>query len=281
MKSIDTIRRDYSLVDLALSFGVELQKSGQEFEGCCPIHSEKTPSFTVFPGRDGVWRFHCFGCGAKGDVVDFVQAVKGVDAREAMRIIAGDTSAPNVAPRQIATARDVYAGIELLPPIAMPAGRLRLYNPKRETWGSFTPSMIFSYPSVGYVVRHELAGGDKETPMVCRVALPSGEECWSRFPFPKPRPLYRVERLKEGQVFVVEGEKCAIAAARLGGLNVVSWAGGTEGVKHADWSPLAGRKVAIWPDADQPGFGTAEAISAVLSGLGCHVRIAEVLRAAA
>ncbi|MGX1353341.1 putative P-loop ATPase [Bradyrhizobium elkanii] len=290
---VERLRRDVSLPDTAASFGVKLEKDGDEFLACCPFHAEDTASFTIFVGKDKVQRFHCFGCGERGDVMDFVQRIKGVGLREAIEILGGGSSGPNVRPRQI-EARDVYAGIE---PIDPPDGavievgkRVKLYNPKRaggsdgREWGGFAPSMVFPYRRAdgslfGYVLRHELGDGDKETPMVMAVRLPDGRECWSRFPFPKPRPLYGLDGIGDArQAIVVEGEKCRDALARETGRTVVSWAGGTQGVKHTDWSPLAGRNVVIWPDADAPGLATANEIAAALVGHGCTVRVMDVMR---
>ncbi len=61
--------------------GVELKKSGNRLLGLCPFHPEKTPSFTIFPGG----RYHCFGCGESGDVIDFTRKVYGLDFRGAIR----------------------------------------------------------------------------------------------------------------------------------------------------------------------------------------------------
>lgn len=288
---VERLRRDVSLPDTAASFGVKLEKDGREFLGCCPFHAEDTPSFTIFVGKDKVERFHCFGCGEHGDVMDFVRGIKGVGLREAISILGGGNAGPNVAPRRI-EARDIYAGIEPIDPpdgAAIEAGkRVKLYNPKRAgdatEWGGFAPSMVFPYRRVdgslfGYVLRHDLGDGDKETPMVMAVRLPDGRSCWSRFPFPKPRPLYGLDGLGDArQVIVVEGEKCRDALANETARVVLSWAGGTQGVKHTDWTPLGGRNVVIWPDADAPGLGTANEIAAVLVGLGCTVRVMDVMR---
>lgn len=288
---VERLRRDVSLPDTAASFGVKLEKDGREFLGCCPFHAEDTPSFTIFVGKDKVERFHCFGCGEHGDVMDFVRGIKGVGLREAISILGGGNAGPNVAPRRI-EARDIYAGIEPIDPpdgAAIEAGkRVKLYNPKRAgdatEWGGFAPSMVFPYRRVdgslfGYVLRHDLGDGDKETPMVMAVRLPDGRSCWSRFPFPKPRPLYGLDGLGDArQVIVVEGEKCRDALANETARVVLSWAGGTQGVKHTDWSPLAGRNVVIWPDADGPGLGTANEIAAILVGVGCTVRVMDVMR---
>lgn len=292
---VDTIRKNYRVSDVAASYGVNLDKSGEEYEGECPFHAENTPSFTVFTGKDSVERFHCFGCGAAGDVLDFVMKIKGVNLPEACRILSGGSAdMPSIAPRQNAQARDVYAGIK---PIATDetievGNRVRLYNPKRAghewEWGNFTPSMVHPYRRTdgslfGYVLRRDMRDGGKETPMVCRVILPSGEECWSRFPFPKPRPLYGLDKLRDGQVIVVEGEKCVDKMRAATGRNVISWAGGTQGAKHADWSPLQGRDVIIWPDADKEGRDglrvgeqTAKAIGLALRPIASRVRLIDV-----
>ena len=65
---------------------VDLKKKGKEYLGCCPFHAEKTPSFTVIPDREF---FHCFGCGANGDVVDFIAKHKGTDTTGALTILTG------------------------------------------------------------------------------------------------------------------------------------------------------------------------------------------------
>lgn len=288
MADIERLRREVLLHQIALNNGVVLQKNGHEWEGCCPFHQERTPSFTIFTGKDGAERFQCFGCNERGDVVDFIKLLKGVDTREAVSILGGGRAGPNVAPRQIAEARDPYAGIEVLVPTRgiEPGRQVRLYNPKRaddpqRAWGRATPSMCFPYwrapgRPLGYVLRNDLPDGAKETPMVCWVRLPNGEECWSRFPFPRPRPIYiggGADSLRDGQIIIVEGEKCADAMTRASGRLAVSWSGGTFGVDHTDWSPLAGRSVVIWPDADKPGLGTGEKIARLLSGLGCAVKI--------
>lgn len=289
-RDIEDIRRNVSLSQTAAQFGVKLQRDGQEFVACCPFHAEDTPSFTIFTGsKDGVERFHCFGCGEKGDVLDFTQGIKGVDLREAISILGGEaTGRPNVQPRKV-EARDVYEGIVPLDPPASPiekGKRVRLYNPKRRgserEWGSFAPSMVFPYRRldgslIGYVLRHDMQGG-KETPMVMFTRLPDGTETWCRFSFPKPRPLYGLDQLGDArQVIVVEGEKCRDALARATGRTVLSWPGGTQGVKHCDWSPLAGRNVVIWPDADEPGIATADEIAGIVSDLGGTPRVMRVL----
>lgn len=288
---VERLRRDVSLPDTAARFGLKLQKDGREWVACCPFHTEDTPSFTIFVGNDHIERFHCFGCPERGDVLDFVQKIKGVQLPDAIKILGGGKAGPNLAPRHVQV-RDVYAGIiPLDPPRDLEQGqRVRLYNPKRaddpkRAWGSFAPTLIHPYCRAdgslfGYVLRHDLGGGDKETPMVMWVRLPNGDECWSRFPFPKPRPLYGLDTLRDArQVIVVEGEKCRDALAKATARTVVSWAGGTQGVKHTDWSPLAGRNVVIWPDQDGPGISTANEVAEIVTGLKATARIMKISKA--
>ncbi len=65
---------------------VKLKKAGaQNFSGLCPFHGEKTPSFSVHATRQF---FHCFGCGASGDVFSFIQKIENVTFPEAVRAVA-------------------------------------------------------------------------------------------------------------------------------------------------------------------------------------------------
>jgi DNA primase len=71
---------------------VKLRKSGaQNFQGLCPFHQEKTPSFSVHATRQF---FHCFGCSASGDVFAFVQKIENITFPEAVRLIAEKLKIP-------------------------------------------------------------------------------------------------------------------------------------------------------------------------------------------
>jgi DNA primase len=71
---------------------VRLKKAGaQNFSGLCPFHSEKTPSFSVHATRQF---YHCFGCGASGDVFSFVQKMENISFPEAVRLIAQKLGVP-------------------------------------------------------------------------------------------------------------------------------------------------------------------------------------------
>lgn len=72
------------LEDLAQRY-VNLKRSGKNFVGCCPFHSEKTPSFYIYPATGS---FYCFGCGAGGDVINFVRRIENFEYMEAINFLA-------------------------------------------------------------------------------------------------------------------------------------------------------------------------------------------------
>lgn len=96
---LDEIRARVPLQDV-ISKKVRLQKKGHEFLGLCPFHNEKTPSFTVSEEKGF---FHCFGCGAHGDVIRFIMDSEGTSFPEAVERLAGQAGLE--LPRQTADER--------------------------------------------------------------------------------------------------------------------------------------------------------------------------------
>ncbi|MBE6648932.1 MAG: DNA primase [Ruminococcaceae bacterium] len=70
---------------------VPLKRAGSVLSGSCPFHSERTPSFTVFPNTKS---YYCFGCGAGGNIIGFAMAINGLDYVEALRLLAKETGVP-------------------------------------------------------------------------------------------------------------------------------------------------------------------------------------------
>ena len=84
LSSVEEIKDRLNIVDVVSSY-VRLQKAGHYHKGLCPFHTEKTPSFFVFPDKG---YFRCFGCGANGDIFGFLMKVQNLDFGEALRILA-------------------------------------------------------------------------------------------------------------------------------------------------------------------------------------------------
>lgn len=80
----ELVRGRTDIVDLVSAY-VTLRRQGRRYVGLCPFHSEKTPSFTVDRERG---LFYCFGCGAGGDVFEFVMRAHGLSFPEALRELA-------------------------------------------------------------------------------------------------------------------------------------------------------------------------------------------------
>ena len=81
---IDEVKVNNDILDIISQY-VILKRSGRNFLGLCPFHKEKTPSFSVSPDKQ---IFHCFGCGAGGDVISFICKMENVNYREAIEILA-------------------------------------------------------------------------------------------------------------------------------------------------------------------------------------------------
>ncbi len=84
MKSLEDFKAQCDIVKV-VSHYVVLEKAGSSYKGLCPFHDEKTPSFYVNPAKGF---FHCFGCGASGDVIEFVKKIENISFPEAVQKVA-------------------------------------------------------------------------------------------------------------------------------------------------------------------------------------------------
>lgn len=84
-REFDAIRAQFPLLN-EVQRHVKMRQAGQEWKGCCPFHNERTPSFFVNPAKE---KFHCQGCSASGDVVDFVALLNGITIGEAIDTLTG------------------------------------------------------------------------------------------------------------------------------------------------------------------------------------------------
>jgi putative DNA primase/helicase len=128
---------------------------------------------------------------------------------------------------------------------------------------------------LGYVARYDPQGERKQI-----IPWTWDGERWGMGQWPAPRPLYGLQEIAErpgAAVLVVEGEKAAEAARRFAGpYVVVTWPAGAMAADKADWTPLAGRKVLLWPDADEPGVKAMQRVAQIIGPLAAEVKIVDV-----
>lgn len=185
-----------------------------------------------------------------GDLISLLAARDNMsqkDAAEELSIIMGS-------PRDnLEEKRPVAEFIPDLHPAKDPTSHNHLTHGKpKHTWvyKDFDGKRMF------YIHRFETKEGKTYAPQV--YGSLSGKKGWYWRQLKDGVPLYGLDRLARSKntVLVVEGEKAADAIEKIAGnkLACISWCGGSSAPDKADWSPLKGRKVVIWPDADQQTY---------------------------
>ena len=120
---------------------------------------------------------------------------------------------------------------------------------------------------LAYAARFDLPDGKAVLPL-CYGRYGSNSPQWAWKALPEPRPLYGLPKLAampDALVLLVEGEKTADAAQGYFPHHAaLTWSGGSNAVGKADFSPLQGRNVIIWPDNDEPGFAAALELARIL-----------------
>lgn len=83
---IESIKKNIDLKALVEAKGIKLKKNGKGYFGLCPFHADKNPSLSINPSKN-LWQ--CFGCGAAGDAIRFVELFDQVDFKEALKRLSG------------------------------------------------------------------------------------------------------------------------------------------------------------------------------------------------
>jgi|GEM_PF-350339 hypothetical protein len=292
---------------------------GAEFFALNPTRSDKhLGSFTVNT-HTGMWADYATG-DRGGDLVSLYAYLNGVSQGDAARALSERLRLGNFAPvvrREWDGAPKTGANRNSWTPIApFPVARLNLlqgaaaFRFAQKRYGK--PGLRSVYRDAQgqplCVVQRFVdgAGGKADLPFVW-AQNGKGEQQWCSRRLPDPQPLLGLDdlaRWPSETVLLVEGEKCRAAASdALRDFAAVSWLGGCNGWKKADWQPLAGRDVVIWPDCDsarvrlskeeeargvaaeskpfvpwheQPGMKAALGIAQKLHDLGCRVRMVKV-----
>jgi DNA primase len=85
-RSKEEIINDLDLLRKVVKSHLNLNSSDY---GLCPFHEEKTPSFHIYKARSGKARYHCFGCEANGDAINFVSIIEGLSFKSALEKLGG------------------------------------------------------------------------------------------------------------------------------------------------------------------------------------------------
>lgn len=254
---------------------LKLKREGREWVASCPFHQEKTPSFKI---NDAKGLFYCFGCGEHGDIFDFVQKHYRCDFPTACEYLGGTPTPaesarpklklvhPTVEPLRAASVPDSHTPFRAGEPIVA-------WKPDDNRVITYHPDHVWAYQTVAgalshYTIRINFENGRKIF-VPLRPVWRGEAVVWATAHMDTPRALYGLERLLQaGEVFICEGEKSADACALLLSAPSLSAPKGS-----VDYTPLTGRDVTVWADADEAGQKHAERVASALVGLAGSVRV--------
>lgn len=214
------------------------------FTALCPAHDDTRNSLSVSEGDDAKLLYHCHsGC-------SFEDIIACIDET-------------GINPKELEKPKTQVLD-DNLKPLAYVIDQKK--RPDFKKLCGRKPAYIHEYRDIqdrltGYVVRF----ADKRFHQVTPWTTNEGDIVWKVKDFLGQRPLYGLEELgvaPNKPILIVEGEKTTDAAVELfDDYTVLSWHGGANAVDRTDWSPLTGRDITIWPDADDAGVKAAHAIA--------------------
>jgi hypothetical protein len=248
----DFARRNRSALEAAL------RDAGGTVRGrdvCCPFHEDADPSGSIHLA-DGVWRYTCHAaaCGFQGDVFDVVARATGQPLAD-------------VLPRTQTASRKPPPK----PPPNPDEKHLRVYptvDSLQAGLAGWEATYTYTHPDTGRpdLVVLRIREGDDKRFLQARL---QGDGFVMLAP-PKPWPLYNRTRVRDADTVVVcEGEKCVHALTDVlpEGFAATTSPGGAKNPDKADWSPLAGKRVYLWPDRDPSGFAYVQTVEELLGRL--------------
>ncbi len=212
-----------------------LRRSGKRWVGTCEFHSDKRPSFTLFP--DGKWM--CFGCGAHGSIIDYwMRRHNEADVRQAIQDLAVAQGLPHEAhPKVRPSSPDIT--------------RYRIIDEHGEVLAEHCRRNDARRKKMWWERNGNLGQGGLRA---------------------KALPLYRLPDLLASStdelVFVCEGERAADALAEHGFVALGTVCGASAIPERQVFEPLADRRVVLWPDNDDEGRRHMEGVAAQLTAVG-------------
>lgn len=261
----------------------KLKAVGGEWKACCPLHNERTPSFTIFDGGN---RYQCFGCGAGGDVIDFVQALHGVGLREAATML-GSGDLPTI---EVAPAREREESNRTAEALAIWRAAGPVEGTPAETYLRWRGITIDAPLSLRYASLPYGRGGSPLPCLVCCVSSPDGPLQGIQRIFLAPDGggkadvsapklslgkvsggAIRLGPLDGGELVVCEGPEDGLSLLQVLGRPV--WVAAGASMLPAMRFPERVRSVAIGGDGDEPGRVAARKAAEAFARRGVSARV--------
>ncbi len=249
------------------------KRNGNEYDALNPTRDDRCPGNFRVNVTTGKWAD--FATDAKGgDLISLYAYLNNLSQQDALQDIAqqlGITTPidPAIAPLLETIRQGQQSAATCIMPIPEEAPTPPWPKQVERVWAYRSAHADV----LGYVVRFDKPDGRKEFR-----PLTYWSEGWRWKSWPKPTPLYNQHHLAErldAPVLVVEGEKTAEAATtHFPDFVAITWPGGASNAKHADWRQLAGRRVWLLPDADEPGKKAIDTIAEALRGLALEIHLA-------
>lgn len=286
---LDQLKARVDLLEMVRRY-VKLDRAGPgAFVARCPFHEDSTPSFRLRPARQ---RYRCYGCGAKGDVLDFLAAIEGVSLADAIRRLRDLAGAPGRCNRPIGRwapeperpdrngelAREIWRQTE-----SIPAGPGRDYLIDRRGIPAWDDDRVRWHPAcpwgpdrIGCIVAPVVSHLTGHTVAIWRIRPAMHGKVERRGLGPMHRNCSPTWQPEGDELAVSEGIEDALAVKSVTGLPC--WAALSAGnMEVVSGIPPWVRRVTVFADADDQGRRSAHILAQRLRDAG---RLAKVVRAA-
>lgn len=254
--TIQDIKSTYRIEEV-IGRTIHLKRQATELVGNCIFHDDHHASLKVNAQKQ---IFGCFACGTYGDVFDFFTA-QGYSLKTDYKKIVSFITENSIVSNEIEIRPTNQKPAEVWTNAQPPSDAI-IPNPLILKFNDTLPSRADAYHDefgniVSFACRFDYSDGKKDViPYSYKTNGSTSRWGWRRRDLPHPLfNLHGISEQPDAIVLVVEGEKTAEAAKVLfPDFVVTTWLGGKENVGKTDWSPLAGRRVYLWPDNDVPGI---------------------------
>lgn len=246
--------------EVAKSLG-DAKRFGANWRCRCPSHDDQHASLTVAQNAEGKLLINCKAGCSQGAVIEALKA-KGLWARR----VDGASPKPSPKPRIATSWEPMVPPPADAPPPDPKLLRCDVLHVYRDADGRV----------LHYVKRVEAVGNERKQfyPLVYGTFTKEGVATtgWHHMAPADPKPLYSLDLLAaqpDAVVIVCEGEKACDASNRMFGAQgyvSVTWSGGSSVPDKANWRPVAGRRIIVWPDADPAGLKAANKLHSLLAG---------------